>query len=60
MYMAISALLFSCYFLNVSMGAFGGGVILSDIQELLLLIVSVIFFVAAILLREAVKKTSDK
>ncbi|MFT6104920.1 MAG: hypothetical protein ACJA1E_001346 [Paracoccaceae bacterium] len=58
--MAISALLFSCYFLNVSMGAFGSGVILNDIQELLLLIVSVIFFVAAILLREAVKKTSDK
>ena len=56
MYMAIAAILFSIYFLNVSMGAFGGGAFLSDVNEMILLAVSVLFFVVAILKREAAAK----
>lgn len=56
MFMAIAAILFSTYFLNVSMGAFGGGNFLGDVSEMLLLAVSALFFVVAILLREATAK----
>ena len=60
MYMAIAAILFGVYFLNVTLGAFGGGGFLSVVPELLLLTVSVLFFVAAILLREAAEKNKPK
>ena len=60
MYMAIAAILFSAYFLNVSMGAFGGGVFLGDVHEMLLLAVSALFFVVAILLRETAAKQAAK
>ena len=60
MFMWIAAILFSTYFLNVSMGAFGGGQFLSDVPEMLLLAVSVLFFVVAILQREAAEKETAK
>jgi len=56
MYMTIATILFSAYFLNVSMGAFGGGTFLGDVSEMLLLVVSVLFFVVAILQRETAAK----
>jgi hypothetical protein len=56
MYMAIAAILFSIYFLNVSMGAFGAGTFLGEIPEMLLLAASALVFVIAILGREAAAK----
>lgn len=56
MFMGIAAVLFSIYFLNVSMGAFGAGTFLGDVQEMLLLAVSALVFVVAILQREAAAK----
>ncbi|MCP5074522.1 MAG: hypothetical protein GY947_14695 [Rhodobacteraceae bacterium] len=60
MYMAIAAILFSAYFLNVSLGAFGAGIFLGDVQEMILLAVSVFFFVVAILRTEKAEKETAK
>jgi len=53
MYLGISAVLFGTYFINVFLGASGGGLRLSEVSELLILVVSVLFFVAGILKKEA-------
>lgn len=53
MYMGIAAVSFGLYFLNVTSGAFGGGVFLGDVKEMLLLAFSAFFFVVAILKKEA-------
>ena len=56
MSMAIAAVLFAVYFLNVFWGAVTSAPILGDILELLVLAVSTLFFVVAILKREAEAK----
>jgi hypothetical protein len=56
MYMGIAAFLFVGFFLNVFLGASGGGLHLSEVSEMLVLTTSVLFFVAAILKREAAAK----
>lgn len=60
MMMAIAAFLFVVFFTNVAMGAFGGGVFLGDVPEMLLLASSAVFFVAAILKAEASAKDLNK
>ena len=57
MFMIISVALFGIFVLNVSMGAFGSGVFLNDVPEMLLMAASAAFFVAAILVREAKAKS---
>jgi hypothetical protein len=42
------------------MGAFGSGVFLSDVQEMIVLLISTAFFVAGILKKEADEKSSHK
>ena len=60
MFLGIAAILFATFFLNVSWGASGGVIYLSEVSELILLMVSALFFVAGILKREAAaKKTKD-
>lgn len=59
MYMGIAAILFAGFFLNVFLGASGGGLHLSEVSEMLVLTTSVLFFVAAILKREAQAKAAD-
>jgi hypothetical protein len=56
MYMGIAVFLFAGFFLNVFLGASGGGLHLSEVSEMLVLTTSVLFFVAAILKREAAAK----
>jgi hypothetical protein len=60
MYLGISAALFGAYFINVSLGASGGGLQLSEVSEMLILIVSVLFFVAGILKKETQAKETDE
>jgi len=60
MYLGISAVLFGAYFINVFLGASGGGLQLSEVSEMLILIVSVLFFVAGILKSEAKAKETDE
>ena len=60
MYLAISAALFGAYFINVFLGASGGGLQLSEVSEMLILIVSVLFFVAGILKKETQAKETDE
>lgn len=60
MYLGISAVLFGAYFINVFLGASGGGLQLSEVSEMLILVVSVLFFVAGILRKEAkVEETEE-
>ena len=56
MFLAASIVVFAVYFANVTMGAFGTGVFMSDIQEMLVLFAASILFVVAILIREADRK----
>ena len=58
MYLLVSAILFGAFFLNVFLGASGGGLHLSEVSEMLVLVASVLFFVAGILTREAAFKNS--
>ncbi len=60
MYLIIATVLFGAFFLNVFLGASGGGLQLGDVPEMLVLMVSVLFFVAAILKREAAAKEREK
>jgi hypothetical protein len=60
MSLVISAIIFAVFGLNVSMGAFGSGVFLSDVQEMIVLLISTAFFVAGILKKEADEKSSHK
>lgn len=56
----ISALLcFAAFFANVGIAAFGGGVILGDIPEMLLLLLSATLFVIGTLACEAETNLSD-
>lgn len=60
MSLIISLILFAVFAANVSMGAFGSGVFLSDVKEMLVLLASTAFFVAGILKKEADAKGSHK
>ena len=60
MYLGVSAVLFGAYFINVFLGASGGGLQLSEVSEMLILVVSVLFFVAGILRKEAAAKETDE
>lgn len=53
MFLAASIVVFAIYFANVTMGAFGGGVFLGDVSEMLVLFAASILFVVAILIKEA-------
>ena len=56
MFLAASIIVFAIYFANVTMGAFGSGVFLGDVWEMLVLFAAAILFVVAILIREADRK----
>lgn len=56
MFLVASIIVFSIYFANVTMGAFGSGVFLGDISEMLVLFAASILFVVAVLIREADRK----
>lgn len=60
MYLGISAVLFGAYFINVFLGASGGGLHLSEVSEMLVLAISVLFFVAGILRKEAKAEETDE
>jgi len=53
MFLAVSAIVFAIYFINVAMGAFAGTTFLGDVGEMLVLFAASIFFVVAILQKEA-------
>lgn len=53
MILIASAIVFTLYFTNVSLGAFTGSAILGDVGEMLVLFVATILFVVAILKKEA-------
>lgn len=59
MFLAASVIVFGIYFVNVAMGAFGGGVFLGDVGEMLVLFAAAILFVVAILQKEAARKDKD-
>jgi len=48
-----SAIVFTLYFANVTLGAFTGSAMLGDVGEMLVLFVATILFVVAILKEEA-------
>jgi hypothetical protein len=53
MVLAIAALLFAAFVLDVALGALAGAALLSDVQAMLLLLAASVAFVVAILRREA-------
>jgi hypothetical protein len=57
--LAAAAICFTIYFANVVAGAFGLGVFMSDLFEMLTLLAATVFFVVAILAREAATQSSD-
>ena len=53
MILIASAIVFTLYFANVSLGAFTGSAMLGDVGEMLVLFAATILFVVAILKKEA-------
>lgn len=51
--LGVAAALFALFFANVAMGAFGAGVFVGDVAEMLILFASVAAFTAGVLAREA-------
>lgn len=47
---------FLLFFANVTMGAFGGGVVLDDVPEMLTMFASALLFTVGVLQREAAEK----
>lgn len=60
MYLSLAIALFGSFAANVAMGSIGEAPFLGDVGEMLLLFAASLAFVAAILKREAAKKSKDK
>ncbi len=56
MFLALSAITFAVFAVNVGLGAFAGNAFLGDVGEMLVLFATSIFFVVAILQKEAARK----
>lgn len=59
MFLLSSLIVFAVFFLNVTLGAFGGTAFLGDVGEMVVLLVASILFVVAILKKEADRNTKD-
>ncbi len=59
MYLILAIILFGSFAANVAMGSFGKTPFLGDVGEMLLLFAASLAFVAAILKREAARKSKD-
>lgn len=53
MFLVVSGIMLGAFFLNVFLGASGGGLNLSEVTEMLILVTATVFFVVGILTREA-------
>jgi hypothetical protein len=58
--LALAAILFATYVLDVVLGATSGASFLGDVQELLVLFAASVAFVAEILRREARTRSTDQ
>ncbi|WP_299473211.1 hypothetical protein [uncultured Roseibium sp.] len=59
MLLALAAVLFAAFVINVSIGSMGGTPLLGNVGEMLLLLAVSIAFTASVLKREAKKRTGD-
>lgn len=58
--LALAAICFAVFGLNVGLGSFAGNAFLSDVGEMLVLFAAAIFFVVAIVKKEAAAKGNGK
>ncbi|WP_306143080.1 hypothetical protein [Roseibium sp. MMSF_3412] len=59
MLLVLAAVLFAAFVINVSIGSFGATPLLGNVGEMLLLFAISIAFTAAVLKREAKKRTGE-
>ncbi|WP_421984213.1 hypothetical protein [Roseibium sp.] len=59
MLLALAAVLFAAFVINVSIGSIGGTPLLGNVGEMILLFAVSISFTAAVLKREAKKRTGE-
>ncbi|MET1411746.1 hypothetical protein ABVF61_05730 [Roseibium sp. HPY-6] len=59
MLLALAAVLFAAFVINVSIGSMGGTPLLGNVGEMVLLFAVSIAFTASVLKREAKKRTGD-
>lgn len=59
MLLALAAVLFAAFVINVSIGSFGGTPLLGNVGEMILLFAVSIAFTASVLKKEAKKRTGE-